>query len=121
MPPKSVLLVDDNPQFLAFARRFVRLQGPERFHILPEAASRREAENLADAHRPDFILMDLAMADGGGLEATRYIRPRHPNTQIIALTIHDVDEYRRAALQAGADHFIIKSEIYEQLPPILLA
>ncbi len=58
--------------------------------------------------RPDLVLMDLSMPKMDGLAAIREIKRRHPEVKILALTVHKTEEYIRAALNAGADGYVLK-------------
>ncbi len=102
----SVLLVDDNATFRQIAARF--LQAFDDVTVVGTAAGGAEALTQAQALRPQVILLDLLMPDVPGLEAIPRLRAALPDVGIIALTLHDADGYRRAALAAGADDFVTK-------------
>src|SRR5512135_765794 len=75
--------------------------------IVGQAGDGAEAIDLAQAHRPDVILMDIQMPHVNGVEATRIIRSSLPATQIIILTTFDDDEYLLAGLRAGACGYLL--------------
>jgi DNA-binding NarL/FixJ family response regulator len=113
-----LLLVDDDPEFRETLR--VLLTQREEALVLGEAASGEEALRLADALRPDVILMDLAMPRMNGLEVTRRLRARWPGLAVIIITVHDEEAYRRTALAAGAEAFLVKKTLGVDLWPTLL-
>lgn len=119
MKPRRVLLVDDNAGFLKTASRFLAAH-PE-VEIVGRAFSGREALGLVTHLHPDLVLMDLAMPEMGGLEATREIKAQPGAPRVVILTLHDNREYRAAAKAVGADGFISKSEFGAQLLALILA
>lgn len=86
--------------------------------IIGEASNGHEAVQLAGQEHPDVVLMDLHMPLMDGLQATRLIKSRWPEIQVIALTIYPA--YRAEALQAGADAFLIKGCPAETLEATIL-
>jgi two-component system, NarL family, response regulator LiaR len=76
--------------------------------VVGEAASGERAVQHADRLRSDVILMDLEMPGIGGIEATRQISERHPDTKIVVLTSHSAEEDVFPALKAGAVGFLLK-------------
>jgi DNA-binding NarL/FixJ family response regulator len=83
--------------------------------IVAQAGDGAEAIELAQAQRPDVILMDIQMPHVNGVEATKTIRSILPATQIIILTTFDDDEYLLAGLRAGACGYLLKDMPSEQL------
>jgi DNA-binding NarL/FixJ family response regulator len=83
--------------------------------IAGEATDGLEVCRLADALRPDLVLMDLSMPYMSGLEAIALIKCKTPQVRIIALTIHSSDEHVRESLAAGADGYVIKDASFEEL------
>jgi len=108
MAPIRVLLVDDNEAFLDSAVRFLSQDAD--IEIVGSALCGDEALKQASRLTPDLVLMDLAMPDMSGLEATRAIKALLQKPRVVILTLHDNAEYRAAAKAVGADGFIAKSE-----------
>lgn len=77
--------------------------------------SGEEAVGKSVELQPDLVLMDLAMPGIGGLDATRKIKSGINPPRVIIITIHEGDEYRKSAEEAGADGFISKSELHIKL------
>ncbi|MCX7668960.1 MAG: response regulator transcription factor [Anaerolineae bacterium] len=101
-----VLVVDDH----AILREGIRslLERYSDIAVVGEASNGLEALALTAALRPDIVLMDLAMPEMDGLEATRRLRQSHPEVKVLILTQHDNQEYIVPALQAGAAGYVLK-------------
>lgn len=101
-----VLVVDDH----AILREGIRslLERYDDITVVGEAGNGIEALAQVEALRPDIVLMDLAMPEMNGLEATRRLRQSHPEVKVLILTQHDNQEYIAPALQAGAAGYILK-------------
>jgi DNA-binding NarL/FixJ family response regulator len=84
-----------------------------------EAANGVEALRLAEEYRPDLALIDVRMPEMGGLETTRRIRDRWPETGIVVLSIYS--DFEPSVIAAGADAFVTKGEPPEVLLAILEA
>ena len=78
--------------------------------VVGEAEDGLEAIRSVREHSPDLVLMDLSMPRMTGLDAIKEIKKGAPQTKIIVLTNHDTEEYILAALQAGADGYVLKSD-----------
>ena len=65
--------------------------------------------------RPDLAVVDLSLARGSGLDWLRTLRQRCPALKVIVLSVHDEQAVRRAAMEAGADAFVLKREIVTDL------
>jgi DNA-binding NarL/FixJ family response regulator len=106
MPDIRVLVVDDH----AILRDGIRslLERQEGIAVVGEAGTGREALALVDELRPDIVLMDIAMPEMDGLEATRRIKESHPEVRVLILTQHDNREYVGPLLRAGASGYVLK-------------
>jgi len=105
-PPLRVLLVDDHEVVRGGVKAL--LQATEDVVVSAEAGSVREAIDEADRAHPDVVVMDVRLADGSGIEATREIRARHPNIRVIMLTSFADDEALFASIMAGASGYVLK-------------
>jgi two-component system nitrate/nitrite response regulator NarL len=112
-----VLLVDDHEPFLRVATEF--LQRHHELVVVGTAREGKEALALAQALRPQIILLDLNMPGLNGLETIPHLRVMLPQTGIIALTLLDPRTYRQAALAAGADDFVSKANLTTDLLPAI--
>jgi two-component system response regulator NreC len=109
----GLLLVDDH----AVVRSGLRmLFGSERdVQIVGEAGTAAEALEAADKFHPDVILMDIGLPDMSGIDATREIKKRFPQVAIVALTIHEDEEYFFKMLEAGATGYVPKRAAPDEL------
>ena len=67
--------------------------------------------------RPDVVVVDLSLAEHNGLDWLRAVRERSPGVKVIVISVHDEQSVRLAALQAGADAFVLKRAIATELLP----
>ncbi|UCD98649.1 MAG: response regulator transcription factor [Chloroflexota bacterium] len=108
-----LLIVDDH----AVVRTGLRmlLEGEEDMEIVGEAENASEAINQISHLQPDVILMDIGLPDMSGIEATKRIKEISPETAVVALTIHEDEEYFFKMLDAGAAGYVPKRAAPEEL------
>jgi two-component system response regulator DevR len=104
--PLRVMLVDDHEVVRDGVRSL--LEAADDIVICAEAGSVREAVDEAERTRPDVVVMDVRLADGSGIEATREIRANRPATQVLMLTSFADDEALFASIMAGAAGYVLK-------------
>src|SRR5512139_1947253 len=92
---RRVLIADDNPQVRHELRTLLPLAGE--IEVVGEAADGHEAIRLAQALRPEVILMDLEMPVLDGYEATRQIKAGAPSCRVVALSVHCYEAARQRA------------------------
>ena len=85
------------------------------FDIVGEAEDGQEAIRSVEKLKPDLALMDLSMPRMNGMDAIKEIKKRSPETKVLVLTVHKTEEYIHAALQAGADGYILKDSTHAEL------
>jgi DNA-binding NarL/FixJ family response regulator len=102
----KVLIADDHTLVRQGIRSLLALTTD--IEIVGEAADGREAVEKVRQLAPDVVLMDLAMPNMGGLEATRRIRKEFPATRVLAVTQYDDSEYVIPVIEAGARGFVTK-------------
>jgi DNA-binding NarL/FixJ family response regulator len=100
------LLVDDHGLVRAGIRAL--LESLDGIQVLEEADDGREALRLIELHRPDVVLMDIAMSGLNGLEATKRVNRDFPETRVIILSMHANEEYVLQSLRAGAAGYLLK-------------
>lgn len=100
-----VLLADDHTLLREGLRRSLEDAGVE---VVGEAADGEQAIKLAAEHRPDVVLMDVSMPRLGGVEATRAIRSKFPEVEVLILTMHADASVVNDAVRAGAAGYLVK-------------
>ena len=116
MPDRNSLqiLVADDHEIIRRGIKAV-LRSQPGWTICAEASTGREAISKTEEHRPDVVVMDIAMPGLNGLEATRRIRKKHPKTQVVILSLHYSDQLVREVLDSGARSYILKSDASRDL------
>ncbi len=102
----SVLIADDHTIVRSGVR--ILLEAETDIRVVGEALNGIEALELAESLQPDIVLMDIAMPEMDGLEATRQLKTRYPHINVLVLTMHRSDEYFFEMLKAGASGYILK-------------
>lgn len=110
---KRILLVEDNVYFLQFLKETIQARLPS-LDIL-EAKNGEEALLRMEAFSPDTIFTDLRLPGANGLELTQKIKAQYPETIVVIITNYDLPEYRQAAFQSGADHFVSKDSFLKMI------
>ena len=113
MAKLTLLLVDDHAVVRSGFK--VLLQTWDDVDVLAEANSGEEALPLYTLHRPEVVVMDIAMAGMGGIEATKRLLALDPQVRILALSAHEDSSYAKRALQAGALGYLSKRTAPEVL------
>ncbi len=108
-----VLLVDDHT--VVRTGLHMLLEQEEDIEIVGEAGSGREALNAIAQLQPDLVLMDIGLPDMTGIDVTRQVKQKWPGVAVVALTIHEDEEYFFQMLQAGANGYVPKRAAPEEL------
>lgn len=111
---ESVLIVDDSEFMRSLLREILEGQ----HEVVAEAENGVEAVELHGQHRPDVVMMDIAMPIRNGIEATAEIKEASPETTVIMCTSAEQEEMMKEAIRAGADGYATKPF---QKPSILKA
>src|SRR5215813_949099 len=108
-----ILAVDDHPLFRNGIAALLASQ-PD-MNLVGEASNGREAIQQFRSHQPDITLMDLQMPEMNGLDATIAIRNEFPHARVVVLTTYSGDVQVLRALKAGAQGYLLKSLLHEEL------
>ena len=104
--PIRVLLVDDHAVVRDGLKAILEAQG--HITVVGEASDGRKAVDQAKKLRPDVVVMDIAMPELNGIEATRQIRESCPSTQVVILSMYSSSEHIYQAIRAGAQGYLLK-------------
>jgi two-component system, NarL family, response regulator LiaR len=116
---RAVLVVEDDDSFAEALRELLEADG--RLEVAGRARAGQEAIELAEALRPDVVLMDVVLPVMDGIEATREIRRRQPTMPIVAITGSEYEERALEVRDAGAVDFVRKGRLDRDLVEIVVA
>jgi two-component system, NarL family, response regulator NreC len=111
--PIRVMLADDHTLLRQGLRRII--ESDTELVVVAEASSGAEAVQLAEQHRPDVIVMDIAMKELNGIEAASQIQKCLPETAILILSMFSDERYIMRAVKAGARGYLLKDSVEEDL------
>lgn len=114
---KRILIAEDNAFFLQFLKETMHLRFPSIDTL--EAANGEEAMQKIKTPSPEAIFMDLRLPGENGLELTKKLKAQHSDIVVVILTNYDLPEYREAAYQSRADHFLSKDSFLNMINSIL--
>ena len=112
-----VLLVDDHEPYRQRLRAYLD-EHPD-IQVVAEAGDGRAAVRLAGQLEPDAVVMDVAMPDLNGIEATRRITESFPKVKVLALSMHRERRFVEGMLAAGASGYVLKENALSKLPGAL--
>jgi CheY-like chemotaxis protein len=115
--PFRILVAEDDESFLDSIALLLEQDG--RFVVAGRAHDGREAIALAEKVAPDAVVLDIEMPVVDGVEAARRLRAAAPELPIIAVSGHDYEERVLEIRQAGADDYVRKARLAEELPRVL--
>jgi DNA-binding NarL/FixJ family response regulator len=113
MNKTKIIIVDDH--LMVRTGLSLILKDNEKYEIIGEASDGADFLHLINSFSPDIVLMDINMPKMNGIDATREGMIRRPELKIIALSMHDDEEYIESMMQAGAKGFILKKVGAEEL------
>ncbi|CAH0238087.1 Transcriptional regulatory protein DegU [Peribacillus sp. Bi96] len=102
----SIIIIDDHQLFREGVKRILDFESS--FDVVAEGDDGSEAMDLVEAHKPDVVIMDINMPTMNGVEATKMLVNRYPETKVIILSIHDDENYVQHALKTGAQGYLLK-------------
>ena len=117
--PYRVLVAEDDEAFLEVVEALLNTDGS--FEVVARAANGREAVELAAGVEIDAAVIDIEMPVMDGVEATRRLREHSPDLPIVAISGHDYEERVLEIRAAGADDYVRKARLEDELVDALLA
>ena len=117
--PHRILLAEDDDAFLDVLEAVLHADGA--FVVVGRAQNGQEALDLAEELQPDLVVMDIEMPVLDGVEATRLLRAEMPQLPIVAVSGHDYEERVLEIRSAGADDYVRKARLADELPRALAA
>ena len=105
---EQTLLLADAHELIRLGIRSLLVDRPE-WRVVADATDAPTAVELALMHQPTIVILDVDL-NGGGVEATRQIRTKLPQTEVLVLTVQDSEEIAREVLSAGAHGYLLKTE-----------
>lgn len=112
----KILVVARNPSLRTMILRTIERQGLSVTLVACDRAD--EARALTHRHRPDWVVVDLEVEGGSGLEVATRIRTEDPDARILFLTDYDDEDYLRAMRAGGGDEYLLKENIH-RLPALI--
>lgn len=113
MDPTTVMVVEDDPAFLA---RFCRIVAQsEQLMLLAAVGDLASARRAIERQAPDVLLTDLGLPDGSGIELIREVSTRHPDTDIMVITVLGDEQHVVACIEAGATGYVLKDSLPDEL------
>jgi len=109
----DLLIVDDHEIVRAGIKRLV--ENTPNLNIVADLGSGEEAYQFLQKNTVDLIIMDVSMPGKGGIETTNQIKKRHPKIKILMLSMHDNAMIIEKAMKAGADGYILKNDLSDDL------
>ncbi|HUP05010.1 MAG TPA: response regulator transcription factor [Bryobacteraceae bacterium] len=107
--PIRILLADDHTVVRDGLRALLDRESD--LTVVAEASDGRESIQMAESETPDVVVMDLAMPNMNGMEATRRILAAHPRIGVVILSMHQDESYVLGALKAGAKGYLLKDSL----------
>ncbi|MFB7642833.1 response regulator, partial [Peribacillus butanolivorans] len=102
----SIIIIDDHQLFREGVKRILDFESS--FDVVAEGDDGSEAMGLVKIHKPDVVILDINMPNINGVEATKMLVNRYPETKVIILSIHDDENYVQHALKTGAQGYLLK-------------
>lgn len=118
-PRARILIVEDHPVVRGGIRNL--LDNNALWEVCGEAENGREGVAKVVELKPDLIVLDLSMPVMNGFEAAAEIRKIAPRTKIIIFSMHDSRQISEQAIRSGADAYVVKSSLFEELEKAILS
>lgn len=114
----KVLIADDHDVILEGLKSFIESKG-DSINIIGKANNGKEVIALLKTESIDVAILDINMPEMDGLELTKYIRNAYSNTKVLIISMHNTPKYIKDALHNGANGYILKEEVKQNLIPAI--
>lgn len=102
----KIVIIDDHTLFREGVKRILDFE--KSFEVIAEGEDGSDAIRLVENYHPDVVIMDINMPGVNGVEATKQLIDKYPDTKVIILSIHDDDNYVTHSLKTGASGYLLK-------------
>ncbi len=102
----KIIIIDDHQLFREGVKRILDFE--KTFEVVAEGDDGGDAITLVEEYKPDVVIMDINMPNINGVEATRQLIKKYPESKVIILSIHDDENYVSHALKTGASGYLLK-------------
>lgn len=109
----NILLVDDHPMIRAGIKSL--LEGEKNIETVDEVSDGEDCMELSDIKKYQVIIMDIKMPKKSGIDTTKDLLKKYPNLNVLALSMHDEQDFIIKMLQAGAKGYLLKNSPKEEL------
>jgi DNA-binding NarL/FixJ family response regulator len=110
---KTIFIVDDHP--IVRDGLITIINHEKDFEVCGEADEAREAFKAISEIKPDVVIVDISLKNSDGIELTKNLKARYPTLPVIVLSIHDEFTYAERALRAGAQAYLMKEVVSENI------
>lgn len=117
MIPFNIILVEDHPLFRELVR--LEIEGIRDLHIVGEAQDGLQLLELLQTVQPDLVILDISMPNLGGLETAKIIKKQYDQIKVLILTMHKNPAYIAQARLIGAEGYLLKEEMDQELLPAI--
>lgn len=118
--PKTILITDDHSIIRSTLREWLSGEFPD-LEVLEASSGENALDILSDDISPDLVVLDFHLPGASGIDITRKIKKDYPQLPVLILTIQEDQQYIDKAREAGADGYVIKRHMYNDLIPNILS
>ncbi len=115
----NILLVDDYPPVRRVVKRIIEAN-PE-MQVIGELNDGRQVLQFLQQSPVNLVVMDISMPNLGGFEAAMIVKRQRPDVKVLILTIHNYKEYLDQAMFLGAEGYLLKEEVSDELLPAIIS